>query len=199
MYLLFFFSFTTDGMIETDVIFVMDSSSEVSQSDYRYEKEAVKSMARSLKVPSGQSRASVITYGNFPSPVVKFDGYKSFPAFENFIDRAQRIGGRRRIDLALEDAGKLLREARPSVRQNVILLTSGRTHPLSRDLYVSAQRIFGNNADLLVIAVGKRPNFKELTAIVQKPKHVYNVSSFSDLRRKSNEITKIVSQMPDSK
>lgn len=183
-------------MTETDVIFVMDSSSEVTQSDYRYEREAVKYMARSLKVPSGRSRASVITYGNIPSRVVKFDGYQSFSSFENAVDRAPRIGGQRRIDLALEDAGKLLSEAKSSVRRNVILLTSGRTYPFSRDLYVAAKRTFDQNAELFVIAVGGRPYFKELTAIVKKPKYVFNVSSFSNLERDSDKITKSVSQRP---
>lgn len=185
-----------DGLIETDVVFVMDSSSEVTQSNYRDQKEAVKSMAHFLKVSSGRSRASVITYGNIPSLVVKFDGYQSFNSLENAIDRAPRIGGRRRMDLALEDAGRVLSEARSSVRRNVILFTSGRGDPSSRDLYEAAKRIFDENTDLFIVAVGRTPYFKELTAVVKKPGDVFNVSSFTNLRRDSEKITGSVKQRP---
>ena len=174
----------------------MDSSSEVTQSNYRDEKEAVKSMARSLKVPSGRSKASVITYGSIPSRVVKFNSYQSFSSLENAIDRAPRIGGRRRIDLALEDAGKLLSEARPSVRRNVILFTSGRTDTSSRDLYESAKRIFDENAELFIIAIGRRPYFKELTGAVKNPQDVFNVSSFTNLVGVYEKVTKNVVERP---
>lgn len=185
-----------DGLTETDVVFVLDSSSEVTQNNYRDQKEAVKSMAHSMKVPSGRSRASVITYGNIPSLVVKFDGYQSFSSLENAIDRAPRIGGRRRIDLALENAGRVLSEARSSVRRNVILFTSGRGDPSSRSLYEAAKRIFDENADLYIVAIGSNPYFKELTAAVKKPRNVFNVSSFSNLGRDAEKVTTSVKQRP---
>ena len=185
-----------DGLTEMDVVFVMDSSSEVTQSNYRDQKEAVKSMAHSMKVPSGRSRASVITYGNIPTLVVKFDGYQSFNSLENDIDRAPRIGGRRRIDLALESVGRVLSEARSSVRRNVILFTSGRDDPSSRSLYEAAKRIFNEKADLYIIAVGSNPYFEELTAVVAKPQDVFNVSSFTSLRRDAETVTTSVKQRP---
>ena len=174
----------------------MDSSSEVSQSNYRDEKEAVKSMARSLKVPSGRSKASVITYGIISSRVVKFNSYRTFSALESAIDRAPTIGGVRRIDRALEDAGRLLSEARASVRRSVILLTSGRADPSSRDLYEAAKSIFEEKAELFIIAIGRRPYEPELTAVVKKPEHVFNVSSFSNLEKESEKVTRSVVQIP---
>lgn len=185
-----------DGLTETDVVFVLDSSSEVTQNNYRVQKEAVKSMAHSMKVPSGRSRASVITYGNIPSLVVKFDGYQSFNSLQNAIDRAPRIGGSRRIDLALENAGRVLSEARSSVRRNVILFTSGRGDPSSRSLYEAAKRIFDENADLYIVAIGNNPYLKELTAVVKKPRNVFNVSSFSNLGRDAEKVTTSVKQKP---
>lgn len=185
-----------DGLTETDVIFVMDSSSEVTQNNYRDQKETVKFLAHSMKVPSGRSRASVITYGNIPTLVVKFNGYQSFNPVENEIDRAPRIGGRRRIDLALESAGRLLSEARSSVRRNVILFTSGRGDPSSRNLYEAAKRIFNEKADLYIVAIGSNPYFEELTAVVAKPQDVFNVSSFTSLRRDAEKVTTSVKQRP---
>ena len=167
----------------------MDSSSEVTQSNYRDQKEAIKSMAHSMKVPSGRSRASVITYGNIPSLLVKFDSYQSFNSLENVIDRAPRIGGRRRIDLALENAGRVLSEARSNVRRNVILFTSGRGDPSSRSLYEAAKRIFNENADLYIVAIGRNPYFEELTAFVKEPRNVLNVSSFTSLGRDAEKVT----------
>lgn len=170
-----------------DVVFVMDSSSDVTASNYVKQKEAVKSMARSLNVPSGKSRASVITYGSRASPVIRFNGYSSFSALESAIDRAPDIGGRRRIDNALVDAGRVLSEARPSLRKMVVLFTSGRTDPSSRDLYTSSRRIFAQDAELFIFAIGERPYSPELTEVVNKPEHVFNVSSFANLLTESKE------------
>ena len=174
----------------------MDSSEEVTQSNYRDQKEAIKSMAHSMKVPSGRSRVSVITYGNIPALVVKFDGYRSFDSLENAIDRAPRIGGRRRIDLALENAGRVLSEARTSVRRNVILFISGRGDPSSRNLNEAAKRIFNEKAVLYIVAIGKNPYFEELTAVVTKPRDVFNVSSFANLGRDAENVAKSVKQRP---
>lgn len=184
------------GLTEMDVVFVMDSSEEVTQNNYRDQKEAIKAMAHSMKVPSGRSRASVITYGNIPTLVVKFDGYQSFNSLENVIDRAPRIGGRRRIDLALENAGRVLSEARSSVRRNVILFISGRGDPNSRNLYEAAKRIFNEKAVLYVVAIGKNPYFEELTAVVTKPRDVFNVSSFGNLGRDAEKVATSVQQRP---
>ena len=174
----------------------MDSSSAVTQSNYRDEKEAVKSMARSLNVPSGRSRASVITYGSIPSRVAKFDSYRTFSALESAIDRAPTMGGSRRIDLALENAGRLLSEARSSVHRSVVLFTSGRTDSSSGDLYEAAKRIFEEKAELFIIAIGGRPYVAELTVVVKRPEHVFNVSSFTNLERESEKVTQSVVQRP---
>lgn len=174
----------------------MDSSSEVTQGNYRDEKETVKSMARSLKVPTGRSRASVITYGSISYRVVRFDGYRTFSALERAIDQAPIIRGGRRIDLALEDAGRLLSEARLSAHRIVILFTSGRANPSSRDLYTSAKRIFQQKAQLFIVAIGGRPYHPELTAVVSRPEHVYNVSSFVNLERESETAIRSLVQRP---
>ena len=175
-------------------MFVMDSSFEVTQSNYKDEKETVKTMARSLQVPSGKSRASVITYGSYPFRIVRFNSYRTFSALENAIDRAPTVGGGRRIDLALQEAVRLLSEARPSARKSVILFTSGRTDPSSRDLYEAAKPIFEQNAVLFIISISGRPNVPELTAAVKKPEDVFNVSSFTNLEKESVKAIKSLVQ-----
>lgn len=175
-------------------MFVVDSSSEVTQSNFRDEKEAVKAMARSLNVPSGRSRASIITYGEISSVVVHFGSYRTFSALESAIDRAPSIGGGRRIDRALEYAGRLLSGARRSVRRIVILFTSGRTDPSSRNLYTSAKRIFDEMAQLFIFAIGRRPYVPELHAVVNKLKHVVNMSSFMTLKGQSEKLILLIQE-----
>ena len=175
-----------------DVVFVMDSSSDVTASNYLKQKEAVKSMARSVNVPSGKSRASVITFGSRASLVITFNGYSNFSALESSIDLAPKIDGRRRIDSALVHAGKVLSEARPLSRKMVVLFTSGRTDPSSRDLYTSARQIFAQDAELFIFAIGERPYPPELAEVVSKPDHVLNVSSFANLQTESKEAIRSV-------
>ena len=177
-------------------MFVMDSSSGVTSSNYRNQKEAVKAMARSLNVPSGKSRAAVITYGNHSSLVITFNGYRTFSALEGAIDLAPIIGGRRRLDRALVSAGIVMSAARSSFRKIVVLFTSGKTDPSSIDLYTSAKGIFQHNAELFIFAIGKTTYAPELFAVVTKQEHVLSLPSFTDLKRESKEAIRSLVRRP---
>ena len=48
--------------IDADIIFIIDSSSDVTPENYVREKSLVKDMARYLNVSAGGSRAALITY-----------------------------------------------------------------------------------------------------------------------------------------
>ena len=75
--------------IDADIIFIIDSSSDVTPENYVREKSLVKDMARYLNVSTGGSRAALITYGNKPTLVFKFGDYGSLPSLDNAVDNIQ--------------------------------------------------------------------------------------------------------------
>ena len=175
---------------QADVVFVIDSSSDVTRDNYNDEKNAVKLMTQHLKVSPGKSRAALITYGSTPSRIVKFKNYKTVSTLERAIDRAPHVGGRRRMELALEDAGNLLLEARPSARRIVVLFTSGLEGLSSEGLREAANRIYEERGELYIVAIGGRPDFQRLEGVVKKPEYVFKVPSFDELRGKSGLIAR---------
>ena len=100
-----------------DIIFVIDSSSEVGLIDYEREKGFVKQMSRLLNMKKGQSRIALITYGENSKISFRFNEFKDVESFSNALNRMSFVGGRRRIELALSSVKKLLVEARPEVSE----------------------------------------------------------------------------------
>ena len=170
--------------IDADIIFIIDSSSDVTPENYVREKSLVKDMARYLNVSAGGSRAALITYGNKPTLVFKFDDYGSLPSLDNAVDRAQFVGGGRRLDLALEDAGLLLSEASPFKAKWVILLTSGAhsTAPDVKSMLDASKTVRDKSDRVYIVAIGNRVNIKELEEAVMDPNDIFPVLSFQSLR-----------------
>ena len=169
--------------ITADIIFILDASYDVSQDDYVTEKTFVKDLARYLNVSPGKSRAAVIIYGRNSNVLFKYDGYGSLAAFENFIDRASPVGGTQRMDLALDDAGHLLTEARRCVPKWVILLTAGRhpDDPRVKSLVEASKPVRDLSDNIYVVAIGNKPDPKELGDVVKDPKDIFPFSTFQSL------------------
>lgn len=166
------------------MIFIMDSSFDVSQEDFIRQKRFVKDMARYLRVSAAGSRAAVVTYGKNSSLLFKFDSYGTLSSFDKSVDSAPFIGGRRRMDLALIDAGLLLSEARPDNAKWVILLTAGRhpTGPDIKSLDEASKPVLERSDKVYVVAIGKEANIRQLQDVVVDPKDIFAVSSSGNLK-----------------
>lgn len=79
---------------QADVLFIMDSSAEVSRGDYKKEKDFVESLASYLRLSPGGTRAAVLTYGFTARLVANYDSYDTLPPFKNAVDRASYISGK---------------------------------------------------------------------------------------------------------
>ena len=77
-----------------DVLFIMDSSAEVSRGDYAKEKDFVKSLASLLRLSPGGTRAALLTYGYTPTLVANYDSYDKLTPFKNAVQRAPYISGK---------------------------------------------------------------------------------------------------------
>lgn len=77
-----------------DVLFIMDSSAEVSRGDYAKEKDFVESLASFLRLSPGGTRAALLTYGYTTTLVANYDSYETLTPFKNAVQRASYISGK---------------------------------------------------------------------------------------------------------
>ena len=77
-----------------DVLFIMDSSVEVSRGDYAKEKDFVESLASFMGLSPGGTRAALLTYGYTATLVANYDSYDTLTPFRNAVQRAPYISGK---------------------------------------------------------------------------------------------------------
>lgn len=94
--------------ITADILFLIDGSYSTLLRDFEAEKGFVKQFAKKLNLQPGKSRVALISYGEQPKLVTRFDGYKDVQELESLIDSAPFVGGPGRIDLALDMASSVL-------------------------------------------------------------------------------------------
>lgn len=176
--------------ITADVLFIVDSSSEVGQDNFVKEKDFIKSLAKSLNVSPEKSRVSVIIYSSTPRVEIKFGDYTTSSDFDRALDKLSYVGKTRRMDLALESAARVLSGARSSVPRIAILLTSGRQsqEPGARHLADAVQPLQSLGSKVYVVAVGKESSSQELSVIVEGPKDIFSVASFGELKPRARFI-----------
>lgn len=176
--------------VDADVIFIMDSSTDVSREDYMKEKDFVKRMARYLNVSPRKSRAAVLTFGSQSTVVVTFDGYGTISGLDQAVDKAAYVGGARRTDRALQAAASLLDDARALVPRLVLLITAGRQSQESgaRPPDVAVRPVRANGGKVFAVAIGSGYDPRELRLVVDTPQDIFSLSSFSDLQKREVSI-----------
>ena len=161
----------------------MDSSSPVNRDDFQRQKEVVKSIMKSFHVTRGQSRAAVITYGQYSEKLLRFNSYLSLNHMESVVDTATSIGGSPRIDEVLVDAADVLRDANQSIPRIVIMFTTVRdlidSHKKAIDK--ASEVIHATGARVYIIAVGKDIDIGSLKKVADSPVDVFKVQTFKDL------------------
>ena len=185
--------------MEADVLFVIDSSYEVSQDDYKSEKDFIKSLLRSLNMSSDSSRAALITFGDRASLVSRFTGLQKLEDFDKSIDSASYIGGDRRIDKGLKMVARVLNEAGKASLIVVIFLTGGRQASSGGTLDDPVEPVRQSGAKTFVIAIGKNPDVQELRPLVASPKDVVTVVSFKDLDSQTKRVASHISSSAGEK
>ena len=166
-----------------DVVFLVDTSSSVGTLDFRSQKQFVKSMAKSLNVAPGNSRAAIITYGAASSQPDSPGLHASLSTFQPSVDGSQYIGGSRRMHLAVDSATGLLRTARLNVYKVVVLLTGGnQSFPQEVSLLAqSFKALRASGAKVFVVAIGSNHQIDGLRPVVERLEDIFRVASFETL------------------
>lgn len=180
--------------MDADILFIMDSSYEVNQEEYKSEKDFIKSLIRSLNVSLDTSRAALISYGDLGSLNSRFIGLKSLSDFDKLVDNATYVGGERRIDRALEKSTQILNEARAGSSKFVIFLTGGRQASSGKPLDEVVGPLRENGVKTYVITIGKKSDAQELRPLVASPEDLVSLLSFKELNSQISKIARHISE-----
>ena len=113
-----------------DLVFAMDSSGSIGETNYQKERDFIKGLANKLVVGPRNVHLGLMVFSDLPSVWVSLGTLRStdYRSFSKAVDGAPYLRGRTRIDTALTIAG---RDVFPEGRQNqepqvLILITDGR-------------------------------------------------------------------------
>lgn len=173
-----------------DIVFIVDSSSGVSRQNYNKEKAFIKSLAKTLNLSPGKTRASVVVYSGVASLEIRFSAYYNSTIFDKAVDDLPYLGSVRRMDLGLREGAVAMKDARPNVRRVVVLLTTGRQSQSSNLLPQAVRPLEELSANIYVVAIGSQPNDQELRLVVKAPGDVLKVSRFDDLTPQTRPIAR---------
>lgn len=189
--LLIFVETVVSPDFKADILVLVDSSSDVDQLSYNMEKNFVKSIARSMNLAPEISRVAIVSYGDTPRMAINFDSYSTTGSFEAAVDRVRSVGGERRIDLALDEAVKRIRQIDPTGKKIVVLLTAGRQTPAhnAKGLKEASKPLHDLGVYTYVVPIaGNGADARELSFIVESSKDMFSVPAFENLVPKSKQI-----------
>ena len=160
-----------------NLIFVLDSSTDVTSSAFKEQKNFIKSIVEHFQIGVNKTQVAVIRYSSSASPIISFNTYDNLLNLLRGIENIQYYAGDRRMDAALKEANKMRERARPGVPTYVIVLTGGRQStsvptPLNR----AAQPLLNSNARMIVVGVGSRVDYQELRSMAERDGDVFNFS-----------------------
>lgn len=161
-----------------NLIFLLDSSTDVTSSVFKEQKSFIKSIVEHFQIGANKTQVAVIRYSSSASPIISFNTYDNLLNLLRGIGNIQYYAGDRRLDAALKEANKMRERARPGVPTYVIVLTGGRQSVTSVPTPVNraAQPILNSNARLIVVGVGSRVDYQELRSMAERDGDVFRFS-----------------------
>lgn len=173
---------------EADILFIIDSSKDITARDFNLQKEFIKYMANLLNTETGRSRAAVVNYGNKPMIVSTFDRFQSYEVFKKQIDDARPVGGGRRADNAFQIVSDVMKGARNNVPKVILFVGGGKQDIGSRPLNDLAEKARNTGANIFVAAVGPNVDYSVVRSVVQNQQDMVIVPLFEKLRHSANSL-----------
>ncbi|XP_048579525.1 collagen alpha-3(VI) chain isoform X4 [Nematostella vectensis] len=182
-----------------DLVFLLDSASPVTDTEFLAQKDFVKQATQVFNVMPGKSRSGLVTFGSLSREITGLAGYSTREELSLMLDNAPKVGGARRIDLALMAATEVLKTARSNYPRIAVLLVSGphRPAPGSRTLDEALQPLRVLGTLLFVVSIGASPDRTQLLNVVSSPVNILQVASFDRLKSKVTDFGQLVKQTPD--
>ena len=168
----------------------MDSSQGVTAEIYKKEKDFIKSLASQFNLSPSGPRGSTVMYADNPYTVTNFVD----PNFNARVDSAPLLNKPRRMDKALESAAQILSSSEG--RKIVVLLTAGSQARGAKPLNEAIQPLRKIAAQTFVVSIGQNPNMRELSAVVDRLKDLFQIPSHQNLLSRSQYISKEIRLKP---
>ena len=200
-FLLYFISFSVLELGRPlDLVFVIDSSQEVTDSILEKMKEFIVNHLRSYNVSSSGTHVSLVAYGNKNEVLLPLQDGITLTALKASLTRLKKIGGERRLATALNTVRNDVLTAPKGLRDDsaklVTVLITGPSTPLDpAPLRRESDALKQNDVKVTVIGIG--PNVKEdqIQVIASDPDNIVKVDTVNDL----HEATPVLASAAKSK
>ena len=155
--------------IVADMLFLLDSSSVVPQSQYQRELDFLKKIVELFTISPHYVRAGIIPFGDRAELSIRMGHHSTNEAINRSIDSLPYIGGNKRMDRALTLANLTFSEARPKVPKILLIITSGgdEAEP-GADLSSPVGALREQGVAIFVIAIGVSLDYLKLNQIVPR-------------------------------
>ena len=174
------------------VLFILDSSTGVTASNFTQEKDFVKSLINQLNIypADGGSRVGIMVYSDEATMVLDFQNKESKSSLEAIIDNLPQSQGLRRIDNALREAVIALSDVDTDDPKFVILLIAGQqTNEPGAEAFSAAVRpLHRSGTRTHVMAIGDAVNPGYFQEEDQEKANFIFLPQFSDLPQSGNRL-----------
>ena len=175
------------------VLFVIDSSAEVTPSNFRLEKEFIKSLINKLNIYPAESgsRVGIMVYSDGPTMVLDFQNQESKSSLEKIINNLPHLRGARRIDRALKAATDALRDIDTDHSKFVVLVAAGRQtdEPGSQTFSAAVKPLHRTGTKIHVMAIGDKVDPRYFQGEDKNKSSVISVPSFLDLAQGAERLS----------
>lgn len=170
-----------------DLAFVIDSSSSIFPNDFVRQLEFLENLTDELEVGTllNQSRVGVISYSDEPKLEFTLNDYTEKKDVVSAIRRINYLSGGTNTTAAINLAvDKIFTEengARKEADDVIVVITDGESFSENE---TKAAALQARKLGIVIFAIGIGPNVnaKELRLIAGNTDHIYQVSSYEDLR-----------------
>ena len=177
-----------------ELLFIVDASQEVSKNELQKMKDFIDKQLKIYDVSPVGTRMSVISYGDKSKIVLSLRDGISNAAVRSALNQLEKLGGQRRLDLALRTSKNVMSPQgglRPQAGKLAVIFiavadSSANPAQLSKD--VKALRDVG--VKLTVVGIGSDVKDNEMEAVVIDPESIMKLPTANDL----SEATPLVSQ-----
>lgn len=169
-----------------DVGFLIDSSTSVLR-DFSKEKEFVSRIAKLLKISPNGNHAGAVIFSSSPELRIRLSDHTDVHSFSEAVENLPLLGGRTRIDRALEKAYDELFSVENGMRQGVskllIVLTDGKQTKDDTFVPLSDAILPFHEAGIkvIVIGIGSLVDKFELSKLVTEPSDLFLAKDFEEL------------------
>lgn len=176
------------GLTNTDIVFVVDSSSKVKRKDFATILEFCKDLIVDADIESGTVKVGMVVFSSKAKVQFELGMYQTKAELIEAVEAAPKLRGKLNIADAIQTATVMLRNSRSStVESAMFLITSGESNIKKRRTLREAKRAKSLGINIYGVGVGLSDT-GELDSITSSSQTRFSIPSFEDL----NDLSEIL-------